>query len=182
MRQSVHRNLVLVAIMVTAIIVYGSLYPFRLREVTGNPLLYLLRTWKDPPSSRGDLIANILLYMPFGFFSALAAARWRSTSGKLIWVTFGGFVLCTTMELSQYYFDERVTNMSDVYLNTLGSGLGAIGGILLGSDFRWPLLKQLSAKPFPSLLLAAWFPRLSPIPLCADDPICTNIGARSVRC
>lgn len=157
MQRSVHRNLVVAAILVTGVIIYGSLYPFRLREVTGNPVLYLLGTWKDPPSGRGDLIANILLYMPYGFFAALAISGWRSAAKKLIWVTVGGFVLCTTMELSQYYFDERVTNMSDVYLNTFGSALGAIGGVVLGSDFRWPFLRELSAKPFPTLLLAAWF-------------------------
>jgi len=157
MQRSVHRNLVVATILVVLVIIYGSLYPFELRKGAGNPVLFLLGTWRQPPSSRGDLIANVLLYMPYGFFAALAASPWRSVAKRLIWVTIGGFALCTAMELSQYYFVGRVTNMSDVYLNTFGSILGAIGGVLLGSDFRWPLLREITAKPFPALLLASWY-------------------------
>ncbi|HLG87610.1 MAG TPA: VanZ family protein [Alphaproteobacteria bacterium] len=157
MKSPVHRNLVVAAILVVLIVIYGSLYPFELRPGGGNPVLFLLGTWRQPPSSRGDLIANILLYMPYGFFAALAAAPWRSSRKKLIWVTAGGFVLCVAMELAQFYFVDRVTNMSDVYLNTFGSFLGAVGGVLLGSDFRWPFLRELTEKPFPALLLAAWY-------------------------
>jgi hypothetical protein len=35
--------------------------------------------------------------------------------------------------------------------------LGALAGTLIGNEFRWPLLRDVSAKPFPALLLAAWF-------------------------
>lgn len=157
MQRSVHRNLVLVTILVVLVIIYGSLYDFQLRPGGGNPVLFLLGTWRRPPSSRGDLIANILLYMPYGFFAALAASPWRSVRKRLIWVTLGGFLLCTAIELAQFYVVGRVTNMSDVYLNSFGSALGAVGGILLGSDFRWPLLRELAAKPFPALLLASWY-------------------------
>ena len=157
MKSSVHRNLVVATILVVLIIIYGSLYDFELRPGGGNPVLFLLGTWRQPPSSRGDLIANILLYMPYGFFAALATAPWRSIRKRLIWITLGGFALCTVIELSQFYVVGRVTNMSDVYLNTFGSFLGAIGGVLLGSDFRWPLLKEMAEKPFPALLLAAWY-------------------------
>ena len=58
--------------LVMAAIIYGSLYPFELHLYgTGRDgLVHLLGTWRDPPDSRGDLIANILLYMPLGFTAA----------------------------------------------------------------------------------------------------------------
>lgn len=144
--------------MMIAVIIYGSLYPFELRPdlPDGGPVLFLLGTWKVPPTSRGDLVANILLYMPYGFFAALAISPRIAARKRLLWVGIGGFVLCTAIELAQFYVVGRVTNMSDVYLNTFGSVLGAVGGILIGTDFRWPLLSEIGAKPFPSLLLAAW--------------------------
>jgi len=160
MQRSVHRNLVVAALLMVAIIIYGSLYDFTPRPASDlsadGPVLFLLRTWKLPPSGRGDLIANILLYMPYGFFAALAISSNVAVRKRLLWVSLGGLVLCTAMELTQFYIVGRVTNMSDVYLNTFGSFLGAVGGVLLGTDFRWPLLKEFSVRPFPALLLAAW--------------------------
>src|SRR5262249_4938762 len=66
-----------------------------------------------------------------------------------------GLALCTTIEVAQFYDEERVTNFSDVYLNTLGTLVGGIGGTLFRGQFRWPLARELSARPVPSLLLIA---------------------------
>jgi hypothetical protein len=60
------------------------------------------------------------------------------------------------MELLQYYDAGRVTNFSDVYLNTLGTALGAVAGLIVGSDFRWPHAQKAFAQPVPCLLFVAW--------------------------
>src|SRR5690349_13599716 len=54
------------------IIAYGSLYPFEFSlPTTGSgPVQALLRTWANTPG-RGDFLANVLLYMPLGFFAVL---------------------------------------------------------------------------------------------------------------
>ena len=74
--------------------------------------------------------------------------------------------------------------MSDVYLNSLGSFIGAIFGVLLGADFRWPLLREVALKPFPSLLLAAWFAyRLYPyVPTIDLHKILTACDQADCRC
>ena len=67
--------------IVIAIIVYGSLYPFAFRPASEGirpALRALLESWADRPS-RIDFLANILLYVPFGFFAIQALGRWGGT-------------------------------------------------------------------------------------------------------
>src|ERR1051326_6774327 len=54
------------------IIAYGSLYPFEFSVPAAGPgpVQALLRTWANTPG-RGDFLANVLLYMPLGFFAVL---------------------------------------------------------------------------------------------------------------
>lgn len=147
------------AVIVTAVIVYGSLYPFTFRPAVDGirPALHtLLESWADMPISRSDLIANVLLYMPFGFFAVLALSRGAGIAGRVVSITLMGAVLSISMELAQYYDADRVTNASDVYTNSFGALLGAIGGRLVGGGFRWPLLSQIAAARIPILILVAW--------------------------
>ena len=64
------------AAIIVAVILYGSLYPFEFRQpCTGlGPLRTLLDSWAQTPR-RGDFAANILFYMPLGFFVSLASGR-----------------------------------------------------------------------------------------------------------
>ena len=94
------RNFLVLTAAVVAVIVYGSLYPFDFhdRAAPGGPVGALLATWRKP-SGRGDIIANVLLYLPFGFFAAMALDRlaWplRVLAAMLL-----GFALCVAIELT----------------------------------------------------------------------------------
>lgn len=144
--------------IVIAIIAYGSLYPFQFRPAVdglGPALSALLRSWADA-SSRTTFIANILLYMPFGFCAVLASGRSAGTARKVVLITLFGALLSVTMELAQYFDQDRVTDAPDVYANTIGTLAGAIGGCLTGGNFRWPLLSEIAIARVPTLLLVAW--------------------------
>ena len=52
---------------------------------------------------------------------------------RILLITLTGLMLCVGVELAQFYDIGRVTNMSDVYLNTLGTLLGAVGGAFVKS-------------------------------------------------
>ena len=69
----------IVFLLVVAFILYGSLYPFQFhaRPTETDPLAYLLSTWRDWDHG-SDLVANILLYVPFGFFGVRAFGRWAA--------------------------------------------------------------------------------------------------------
>ena len=148
------RSFVILTVVMAAVVIHGSLYPYDF-DVPANgagAFRTLVMSWREPPSSFGDLVANILLYGPFGLFGAMAM---RAAKRPLVVMSLMGLGLSTVMELVQYYDAGRVTNASDVYLNTFGTFLGAGVGGMLKARSRFPLLQVLSARPMPALLLAA---------------------------
>ncbi|HEX7090762.1 MAG TPA: VanZ family protein [Longimicrobiales bacterium] len=81
-----------------------------------------------------DVLANIILFFPFG--AALAALGSRARRALLFGVT-----LSFSVELAQHVIPGRDPSLSDVVFNTLGAGLGA-------RAWRWvPLL----LRPTPAL-------------------------------
>lgn len=152
------RNFSIATAAVIAVIVYGSLYPFMFRQpifAFGPAVRALFESWNETPS-RGDFIANVALYMPLGFFAILTIGNGVGTVKRIGLATLTGALLSTCMELLQYYDDGRQTAATDLYANVVGTGLGAIGGSLTGSNFRWPLLREISSNRVPALLLIAW--------------------------
>ena len=145
-------------VVVVVIIIYGSLYPFMFRPLVDGlkPALEALWASRATLPSRSAAIANILLYMPFGFCAVLALRNEARSGAWLVLVTMMGALLSISMELAQFFDQDRVTDAPDVYANTIGTLLGAIGGRLTGGSFRWPLLSEITAARIPALLLAAW--------------------------
>ena len=140
-----------------AVIIYGSLYPFDFyRHAVGpGPLRTLIGTWANTPG-RGDFLSNILLYIPLGFFGALTIRDKVIAWKRIASVVIVGAVLSASIELTQYYDMGRDTQATDFYANTIGTAFGALGGYLLGSSFRWPFLREISANRGPTMLIAAW--------------------------
>jgi VanZ family protein len=110
-----------------ALILYASLYPFRLAP-EGPALLEALRgiTWGR--ASRGDMLNNLVLYLPFGFALSAWLAPRLGRLGCLLLAIFAGFLLSLSMELLQASIPLRVSSLRDLALNTAGSALGALGG------------------------------------------------------
>jgi VanZ family protein len=152
----VRARLWLVTAMMTAFIVYGSLYPFDFRIPPQGPgaVAVFLASWNKRPG-RGDFLANILLYMPFGFFFVLDFRRGLRIPGVLLAV-FAGASLSLCMELIQYYDNGRDTEATDFYANTLGTLLGGLAALSFGGRVRPERAGALSAHPIPVLLIAAW--------------------------
>src|SRR4051812_26163676 len=129
---AVRRYPTLATLLAVVAIFHGSLFPyeFRVPPGPGGPVDALLNSWADHPSSLGDLLANVLLYMPFGLFAALAA---RGRKVDFCLVTLVGAVLSTSMEALQFYDTDRVTSLWDVASNTAGTVLGASAGLLVAT-------------------------------------------------
>src|SRR5262249_39625572 len=151
-------NFAIATAIMIAVIVYGSLYPFTFRQPAaglGAAARALLNSWAETPG-RGDFIANVALYTPFGFFAVLAINGVGSAAKRVLMAVAAGAILSTCMELAQYYDDSRQTAATDLYANVVGTLLGAIGGSLTGGRFRWPLLREIASERVPILLLSAW--------------------------
>ena len=116
--------------LVTAAIVYGSLYPWRFDFSRGhaNPLWILLHAWPHGWNRfvGRDAAFNIVLYAPFGAAAFRSLARRMGTG----WAMPGAVALATalsaTMEMLQIYGPGRDCNLLDVVCNTIGGAAGAL--------------------------------------------------------
>jgi VanZ family protein len=151
------RNYAIVTAITAIVIVYGSLYPFDFSVPTNGPgpATTLLDSWANPPS-HGDFLANILLYMPLGFFGMLSFSRRVGFWRRLPIVVAGGALLSLTMELTQYYDVGRDTEATDLYANTIGTFIAAPVAMLFSNRLSFPLLPEIMARPVPTLLIASW--------------------------
>lgn len=100
---------------------------------------------------RGDLISNILLYVPLGIFAARSLRR-GSPWTAVLFATLLGFALSTAIEFTQFYDSARYSDLCDIYANGAGALFGALGALFLRHD-RFP---GICWRPFALLLLVIW--------------------------
>lgn len=75
------------------------------------------------------MIANVLLFVPWGFFLfILLYSVERPTMQTYILTFFLGLTLSLVIEGWQYFLPSRVADVNDVIWNTLGAFLGALLG------------------------------------------------------
>jgi VanZ family protein len=143
-------------VIMAVVILYGSFYPFDFRIPANGigPIATFIASVGDRPG-RGDFIANILLYLPFGFFFAQSCAP-ASRRTRLPIVVLCGAAMSLSVELTQYYDQGRVTSFSDFYTNTLGTLLGGLAALAIGAKFRLPFIGEVTTRPIPTLLIIAW--------------------------
>jgi VanZ family protein len=117
--------------VVTGLIVYVSLYPFRFLE-HGPTLAQALQRISWQRAGRGDVFNNLLLYAPFGFCAALVLeSRWGRTVG-IVGAVLLGVALSTGLELLQASVPLRVSSLRDVTMN----GTGTLAGAAFGTVFH----------------------------------------------
>ena len=131
-------------LIVMGVIVYGSLYPFVFHDAGSltDAIASLAGTWDHPPQSRGDMLANLLFYVPLGFAvtQAFGRAGAKSSAAIMAFALGAAFSLC--LELLQFYESGRFSALSDVYLNSAGTALGAALACMAGErrlNLSWPL-------------------------------------------
>jgi VanZ family protein len=139
-----------------ALILYGSLYPFEFYNHVDpvKGMRYLLSTW-NAHTSIGDALANVLLYLPFGFFAAKTAVGLAPLRRVFIALAAAA-ALSISLEYAQLWDVGRVSAMSDVYANSLGAFFGAVTGTALTVDLNLSHWKDLRRSPFVFLLILCW--------------------------
>jgi glycopeptide antibiotics resistance protein len=132
---------------IALVILYGSFYPFRfyLHHNPRGPLGVLLASGFRM-STPDDVVSNILLYIPFGFFAAYALEH-RILS-MIAGAALAGFALSLFVELAQFYDLGRVQQISDIGSNSLGALFGAVAAVAA---------RRRVSSVFVALLLFCWF-------------------------
>jgi VanZ family protein len=90
--------------------------------------LYLDGTFHLTVTSAGDLIRNVILFLPFGVFGFLYAERRLRAAPLAILATFvAAAVASASFEVLQYYLSVRTSSILDLAMNAAGALLGAVG-------------------------------------------------------
>jgi VanZ family protein len=141
-----------VLVLVVALILYGSLYPweFQARHYAASPLWILLHSWptKIDRFFLWDVGINMVLYLPLGIFGYLAVSD-RAPFWARVALPLGlGLALSSSIEMLQLYDDSRMCSLSDVTSNLMGTA----GGIVVGGLYQRALRRLLSTQPAATLL------------------------------
>jgi VanZ family protein len=171
-------------LLIIVLIVYGSLYPFKFsgQMPTGSEIF----TWSMDifrRTTRVDIIANILLFVPYGIIARMYINQHKARLKSAIWLILIGALIAYLLQLAQFFLPARVASAGDTVLNVVG--------IIVGMLFSH-LLMQYSHNHIPAgdntqsswskvslpLLLALiwicwrWFPF---IPLVSTESIIANL-------
>jgi VanZ family protein len=114
------------------LVIYGSLHPFAGWRDSGiSPLAFIEGGWPRYWTVF-DLLANVAVYLPLGFFLTLALDRLpgRYTAPVLAVLLAGG--VSFAMESLQTWLPSRVPSNLDLACNSLGGLLGAIWAQVVG--------------------------------------------------
>lgn len=114
-------------VVVVGLILYVSLYPFRF-AADGPGVLEALRDITWARAGRGDMLNNVLLYLPLGFCLALALEPRLGRGAALLGAVVAGGLLSLAMEVAQASIAIRVPSLRDLALNTAGAAAGALAG------------------------------------------------------
>ncbi len=147
------------------LILYGSLFPFRLRTSVDLGLFGLFETLTFKQTTRGDIVANLLLYLPFGVCLMFAFSA-RRVRRPLVPTILIGAALSLAVELMQVYLRFRVSSLTDVALNMLSTSCGAAAAMAygaLGTSVRLPVLASSRLDPAALSVVVLWLGfRLAP--------------------
>ena len=112
--------------LVVFLITYGSLYPFNFHITApfAELLNNLVTSW-DEKTYLGDILGNVVLFIPYGYFGLL-----YFTSKHIVSLILIGLVLAVGLQIVQLYLPSREAALDDAIWNLLGIGIGLIVGFV----------------------------------------------------
>jgi VanZ family protein len=156
--------------VIVFLIVFGSLYPFSFSLETGG--LERLGTLPRAGTTRSDVAANVLLYLPFGTCLCWLLRARLGPAAAVGVATLAGMALSFSIESAQLFETRRVASLADFACNSAGSFAGA-GLALAIARTRRRLhsspLAGLLQHPVAAALLFSWVGwRLAPFAFAVD--------------
>ena len=157
--------------VIVFLIAFGSLYPFSF-SLAGPGAFDRLGELPQAGTTRSDVAANVLLYLPLGTCLAWLLAARAGAALAVLGATLIAAALSFAIEFAQLYETRRVASLADLACNTAGGFLGAGLALMIARTRR-----RLNTSPFAGFLhhpvaatlLFAWIGyRLSPFALAFD--------------
>ncbi len=144
-------------IIVTVIIAYGSLFPFDFQTNDLNWVTFdlFLRSWQTR-SSWGDLLGNIILFVPFGVAGMLSTRNLRFVSLNVLLVLASGLILAVGLQFAQLYLPGRTAVLYDAIWNTFGLTIGMFVAFVANNYILRLHIQERSIPLIPLVLLGIW--------------------------
>jgi VanZ family protein len=116
------------------VVLIATLYPFNFSFPDSLSLQLIIVSF-DNTSSFGDLVNNILLFMPLGFgFTALLQRKMMKLMSKFLIVILISAGLSSIVEILQVFLPSRTPTPADIVNNTIGGLVGIISFYLWQSQ------------------------------------------------
>lgn len=122
----------LLLLVCVALVVHGSLYPYRFLEPESfrDALAGMLarRYWW---TSRGDVLGNVVLFVPLGVLGQWVTELWlRPRGAAAVLVLMVGTAAAFALQVAQLYLPARDAELADVLWNAVGLSAGLIAALL----------------------------------------------------
>ncbi len=147
------KNITLVMIF---LIIYGSLYPFdfQFHAISDSELSAFFETWLSV-MYKGDIVANILIFVPLGFVGAHSFPESVPWIKKISIIFLLAILLGFGLQVLQLFLPSRDANLLDGVLNVAGTGLGMLAAKILNVSVNGKI--KLFPISLPLLLVFSWF-------------------------
>ncbi len=151
------RYFILLTLIYSAFICYGTTVPFRLELALWPDMLdRVFSLWRDMNfvTQPGDVAANFFLFFILGVFLKCIFLKYSSHYWwKMLAISLYGFVLSYFIEVIQILFPGRISSLFDVLIDGLSSLAGILSvGLLQGAriDIRFSrlLVNWLRTNPY----------------------------------
>ncbi len=134
-------------LLIILLISYGSLYPFDFQPMTLADALHRIYPVEyDRASYIGDILANIIIFLPFGFTGYFALSG--SPVMRVALVVLLSIVVGFGLQVLQVYLPIRDPSLFDGLLNVFGACAG-----ILAAAFSSALMGRIPAIKGPSAFL-----------------------------
>jgi VanZ family protein len=168
------------AAMYALAIAYASLQPFGewMAPLPGTPF-WAFAPW-SMRATRFDIVANVLAYVPLGFFVALLPSR-ATPALRAAVAVLAGVALSVAMETLQWFLPARSAGTIDLVANAAGALVGGLAGAFYApSRLRGAMRRVRERAVLPGAtgdvgvaLLAVWLvaqtnPAIAPFALTFD--------------
>jgi VanZ family protein len=121
----------LLLLVCAVLVVHGSLYPYHFIEPASfkDALAELLsrRHWW---TSRGDVLGNVVLFVPLGALGQWVLQLWLRRVPAAVVVLLAGVAVAFGLQVAQIYVPERDAELADVLWNAAGLLLGVVTALL----------------------------------------------------
>lgn len=174
-----------ILLLFVGLISYGSLYPFRFSGdliPAGELIQWLFNL--SYRTTNIDILANILLFVPFGFVAIMMLATSKKALLHALLLFLGGTLLAFILQYLQLYLPARVPSALDAWYNSLGILVGMLMAHLIRQySFQHLPTEQETSMDWsqvtiPLLLALIWVAwRLFPfVPLITTDSIVASVS------